>query len=357
MPIFSCTPIKGAEELSSGKEYYRQSNHLLAIGRLTQGIEKNPTHWKFYLYRAKAYQSINKIDLAIIDLSKGLELISKIERWSSKLPEDEWALIYMRRGTLYHQKKQYEFAINDFNKALELYPQCTGAYFYRGVTKEKINLLSEAIEDYSKVIVMMSGIFSGISDSEKMRVYFKRGSIFLRLEKFEKAISDFDSAIKTNPTSAENAYLYRASTRLITSCNLKMVLDDYYSVINIRNIDNDTLQQTYNAIAWILATAENDKIRDGEKALGFANKALEIDKNFLNLDTLAVAYAECGKYQKAEDTAQKAMILCKTKNSELFIEIEKHMDIFLLKKPIRKKCPGFETELKQLRKWQTESQI
>ncbi len=347
----SCASIKGADELMAGTKYLRKSHYEHAIEKLSEGIEKNPEHWKFYFYRGEAYQKTDKIDLAINDLSKSLKLIPEIKVWYSKLPVGAWALIYVRRGTLYQKQSFYDLAIDDFNQALELDPQCDAAFFYRAATKEKMNRLSAAIEDYSKVVDMMSKFFSGISDSDKSRVYFERGAIYARMEKFEKAISDFDNSIKINPAIAENAYLYRASVELITSCDLEKVLEDYYSVVDIETIDDDTRQLAYNQIAWILATAADASIRDGEKALIYARKSVKIQANCRNFDTLAVAFAESGKFENAIDTHKKAVAVCKLKNPELLTAVEKHFENYEAQKALREECPGAEIEWEQLRKW------
>ncbi len=357
LSLSSCYVSTSTKEREAGKEYYRQGYYPYAITKYSEAIKIEPDYWIHYDYRSKAYQKMNKIDLAILDLNKALELIPKIERWYSKLPHDEWALIYARRGALFNQKQLYELAIKDFNKALELDAECASAYYYRAAANEEINQFQTALEDYSKAIDLVSGIFSSISDTNKMEVYFKRGTIFFRLEQFEKAIKDFDGSIKIDPASAENAYsyLYRASARLMSSCDLHKALNDYHSVLNIQYVNYDIEQITYNEAAWLFATAENDKIRNGKKALKYAKKSVEMNRHFGTLDTLAAAYAECGEYGRAVETINQAIDLCKANYPELLPEIENHLNTILLKKPIREKCPGTKITQKLLRKWQNEA--
>ncbi|HEY2761537.1 MAG TPA: serine/threonine-protein kinase, partial [Pirellulales bacterium] len=66
-----------------------------------------------------------------------------------------------------------------------------------------------------------------------------------------------------------------------------------------------------NALAWMLATCNLDEIRDGVAALTFAMQAVAATnrKNALFLDTLAAAYAEDGRFDKAV-TVQKEAIAC-----------------------------------------------
>jgi hypothetical protein len=63
-------------------------------------------------------------------------------------------------------------------------------------------------------------------------------------------------------------------------------------------------------MAWVLATAPDASIRDGIKAVEFAQQAVELsggnDPKFLR--TLAAAYAESGRFSEAITTAQQAMM-------------------------------------------------
>jgi TPR repeat protein len=74
-----------------------------------------------------------------------------------------------------------------------------------------------------------------------------------------------------------------------------------------------------NGLAWVLATSENSAIRDGSKAVVFAEKAVSVAEMFpkeyekhLYLDTLAAAYAEAGQFEKAVRTEQEAIGLLQT---------------------------------------------
>ncbi len=384
--MLSCAPLTaGVKEFRDGKEYSKRLIFGEAVKKYSEAIKKNPDYWKFYVYRGEAYEKLNQIDLAIHDLSQGLKLIPNVDTWYGKLPRDEWATVYMRRGSLYHETNSYDQAIQDYNKALELDPQCVEAYFYRAVTKEKMNKLSESVEDYSKAINLMAKMMSNISGLMKDKVYLNRANVYRSLNKLDlaladnnqaieidgswyaffsrgtthskignlkEAITDFDKSIKIKPSI--NAYLYRASVRLITNCDLKKVLEDYYSILDIVIIDSDTRHLVYNQIAWILATATDDDIRNSEKALEYAQRAVEIKSDCESFDTLAVALTGCGKFEEAINIHKQAIDLCKSNSPELLLEVEKHLENYKLKKSLRKECPGLEIEKEQLHKWQSE---
>ena len=64
-----------------------------------------------------------------------------------------------------------------------------------------------------------------------------------------------------------------------------------------------------NSIAWISATAVNDKLRNGAEALKWASDACAKDgwKEANYIDTLAAAYAEADRWKEAVETQQKAI--------------------------------------------------
>lgn len=373
--LCSCATSKGSKERELGKKYYRQADYKNSIKYFSEAIKKNPDYWKLYYYRGLSYQNWGEIDRAIKDFSKVLKLISH---------KSTLADIYVIRGTLFYQKTEYESSIADFDKAIELHPENKGAYYYRAISKEAVGDYQDALKDYTRAINSASKFMSGISDTAIAQAYvdradlyrklnklelaladnnkalsieetwvafLSRGTTFAKMERFNEAITDFSQTLELNPLS-ETAYLYRASSRMLSDCDLTDILADYYALVAVETIDNETLHQGYNQIAWILATAEDDGIRDGKKALGYARKALELEHNLFNIDTLAVAWAEYGEYEQAIDTVKQAIALSKKDRPELLPDLETHLKSFLQKKPIREKCPGAKTELEQLRKWQ-----
>ncbi len=96
----------------------------------------------FAFYRKRADESIVKgeFDLAVNDYNKAIELN----------PKD--AVAYLNRGRAYHNKTNYDLAIADFDKVIELNPKETSAYLNRGNAFEKKGNAQQAIGDYKKVV-------------------------------------------------------------------------------------------------------------------------------------------------------------------------------------------------------------
>ena len=61
-------------------------------------------------------------------------------------------LIYAVKGFVKYKSKNYEGAIEDYNKALDLDPNYTEAYYNRGLAKDELQDYEGAIEDYNKAL-------------------------------------------------------------------------------------------------------------------------------------------------------------------------------------------------------------
>lgn len=110
--------------------------------------------------------------------------------------------IYVNRGSAYQNLKQYDKAISDYNKAIELNPADADAYYGRGLVYYYLKQYNRAIDDYSKAIELNPNF---------AYAYNNRGITYLWLGKCKKAKSDFDKAIeigKDKPPSYGNLGIY-----------------------------------------------------------------------------------------------------------------------------------------------------
>ncbi len=97
-----------------------------------------PPDFDFYRNRATGYIEKGEFNLAVSDLGKALEL----------RPKD--ANTYLDRGLMIAKQGKHEVAIADLDKAVELDPRSSNAYFARAVSQEKLGNSDKAFADYQK---------------------------------------------------------------------------------------------------------------------------------------------------------------------------------------------------------------
>jgi tetratricopeptide (TPR) repeat protein len=91
-------------------------------------------------------------------------------------------------------------------------------------------------------------------------------------------------------------------------------------------------------VAWVLATSPEARIRDGAKAVQYAERANELSqgKNPLIVATLAAAYAEVGRFPDAIQTAEKASQLATDSGLALLAQaIRGHLEFYRSGQPFR----------------------
>jgi tetratricopeptide (TPR) repeat protein len=89
--------------------------------------------------------------------------------------------------------------------------------------------------------------------------------------------------------------------------------------------------EALNSLAWTLATDSDSRFRDGTRAVNLAERACRLsdNKHPWILDTLAAAYAETGEFERAKETAQRAITLARSAGrTEWAQEIETRLQLY-----------------------------
>ena len=98
----------------------------------------------FYQNRANANFVMGEYDTAIADYNKAIELNSKD------------STIFFSRALAHFNNKSFSLAIADFDKVVELDPKEAMAYFKRGNALEKVGNFEKALTDYKKAVELDS---------------------------------------------------------------------------------------------------------------------------------------------------------------------------------------------------------
>jgi TonB family protein len=97
---------------------------------------------------------------------------------------------YQNRANANFVMGEYDAAIVDYNKAIELNPKEPTVYFSRGIAHFNNKSFIPAIADFDKVIEL---------DPKEAMAYFKRGNALEKTGNFEKAMTDYQKAVELDP--------------------------------------------------------------------------------------------------------------------------------------------------------------
>jgi tetratricopeptide (TPR) repeat protein len=160
-----------------------QFNRLL-IHRKIRLLDRKELIAVICYHRGVVYKSKGEYDRAILEFNKAIEI------------DPEFAMAYNGRGNAYQDKGEYDQAILDYTKAIEIDPSYANAYNNRGYVYADKGELEKAILDFTKATEIAPRF---------ALAYFNRGCIYDRKGKHDLAILDFTKAIEIEP---EAAYAY-----------------------------------------------------------------------------------------------------------------------------------------------------
>jgi tetratricopeptide (TPR) repeat protein len=228
-----------------------------------------------YNQTGNAKYNLGQYEAAILDYDKAIQI------------DPNYKIAYSNRGLAKNNLGQYEAAILDFDKAIQIDPNFKNAYNNRGFAKNNLGQYEAAILDFDKAIQI---------DPNFKNAYNNRGFAKKNLGQYEAAILDYDKAIQIDPNFKE-AYYNRGSA--------KDKLGQYEAAI----LDYDKAIQidpNYELAYYNRGFAKNNLGQYEAAALDF-EKAIKLNPN----DKLN--YYQCGKskyYLKQYEAAIKDFDKC-----------------------------------------------
>jgi len=148
---------------------------------------------------------------------------------------------------------------------------------------------------------------------------------------FDQAISHYTKAIEISPQFI-NAY-YNRALAWAGKGNYDQAITDYTKAMEL----NPRCVKAYNNMAWLLATCPDKRIRNGAKAVEFAQKAATLNPKVDILDTLAASFAEAAKFDDAMGILKNIITLVKDKDeTEKLSEYNERLKFYEAHKPWRK---------------------
>jgi tetratricopeptide (TPR) repeat protein len=180
----ACYSQKADKYYKSGCDKLGQQNYRGAIADFNKAIEVDPEYALAYYNRGNANFLLGDFKPAVSDYDKTIALDPKNEDAYFKRGNVKHALtdysgaisdynkadeltplgdehIYVNRGNSKYYLQDYKGAISDFTKAIEFNPECTNAYYYRGMTEIAIGQKDNGCTDLKKALELGSSLAYG----------------------------------------------------------------------------------------------------------------------------------------------------------------------------------------------------
>jgi len=233
------------------------------------------------------------------------------------------SLAHYELGNALEQQGKFDKALLHFSKALEINPHYAEAHNHLGHNLARQKKYKDAIDHYNEALRIKPAY---------TEAHNNLGTVLAYQGNFKEAVYHFNKALESNPKYA-GAY-YNLGKLYANHGNIEKAILLYQKTIEL-NPENS--QALYN-LSWLTATHENEKFRNGEKAVELAEKLCKITQynQPLALDALAAAYAETGRFDAAVLTAQRALKLALVLGpQELALGLKKRLQLYQAERPYR----------------------
>lgn len=297
-----------------------------ALKLLTQKIEGLPDSAPLYVFRGRLYIELKEFDKAIADATKVIELNGQaIEGYVLRANAYLQSVEKLNRTD---DSKELALALKDVEKSLDLKPNLAEGIRLRAIIASQQKRYDEAIQDLTLLAK---------SNPQEPVWLLQLATLYQLDNRPSMAIKIADQLIRMNEKNWR-AYRIRGDALLSMGSQLEAT-KDYQKALDRLDKEDEERSGLLNNLAWILATSPEDDLRDGKRSVELGTEACELTefKEAHILSTLAAGYAEVGDFDKAIEYSEKAVESGKQENTDQLEQLEKELESYKEKKPWREK--------------------
>jgi protein O-mannosyl-transferase len=243
--------------------------------------------------------------------------------WSHTVVSTEQnALAHSSLGMALEKKGRRDEALVHFREASRLRPDAADPNYNMGVIFLEKGQPDEAIRFFKKTLALQSDHVEALGGI---------GNALLRNGGIDEAIATYREALKIKPR--HGGIHVNLGEALAQKGLWSEAIVHYQTAMQ----SDPATALPVNNLAWLRATCPDASLRNGAEAVQLAEQANRIEHNNPNnLDTLAAAYAEAGRFSEAAQTAQRALQLAGAQgNTALVATVRKELALYESGKPYR----------------------
>jgi protein O-GlcNAc transferase len=171
------------------EEKFSLAKQLHVSGRIIEAQEIYLKLLKIYNENYLLYYFVGTTFLQLKNFNEAINNFEKSLKYNSSYPET-----YNNLGIALAEKKKYSFALTNYNKAIELKAGYIDAHLNRGISLNKLKKYHEAINDFNFVIN---------KDPNNSKAFNSLGNVLMELNQFDQALVSYEKAIMINKSYLE----------------------------------------------------------------------------------------------------------------------------------------------------------
>lgn len=163
------------------------ANFDVSNGNYHEGLHKvdialmiDPKSAELYYYRAQLYQTLNERDDALMDLNKAIEV-----NRNAKMAYP----YYLSRGWMEHSAGQFDAALSDYQRCLDLEPNSAEVYGNLADIYFRLGNVAKSLDCCNKALKAEPYLLLG---------RLNRAQCYLRMKQYEKCLADALKSIELN---------------------------------------------------------------------------------------------------------------------------------------------------------------
>jgi tetratricopeptide (TPR) repeat protein len=270
---------------------YNLGTALIERGDITNGLVHLRAALESDPYHSRAHENLGKALLEqgkVVEAKQHLDLALSLD---PDAPENHYNL-----GTFLLDESHVEEAIGQFQAATELKPDYADAYDNLGIAFMRLGKVREGLDAFSQAVVL---------EPKNAQDQFNFGVALLAQNMADGAAACFSQAVKLQPDNPRFHHF------LALACEHQLKPADAIAEFRESLRLKPGVPDVMIDLAWVLATTSDAKLRDGAEAVRLAEHTCTVAgrRDPANLETLAAAYAEAGRFPDAVATASEAQKL------------------------------------------------
>jgi tetratricopeptide (TPR) repeat protein len=234
------------------------------------------------------------------------ESITEFEAALRLRPNDSDAAYSL--GNAFLEKGDVTGAITSFRKAIEIRPQDLASHYNLGIALQRAGDEEAAITEFREVLRL---------DPKKVDARNNLAITLLKKGRTEEAIATWQAALQIDPLNADvHANL---AVAYLNQNRIAETIAQWREALRLQP-DKISIQLS---LAWILATAPEENVRNGGEAREIAKRAFATaaEQNLMAYRVLAAAEAESGEFTNAQEIAREGIEQARARDQQAIAQL------------------------------------